>query len=67
LHGDQTISADKGLFLEETWRLHPDICTFTSELFYDGKLHSRKGLDVQIVKSAGAMIRWSYTHGNQAP
>jgi len=22
---------------------------------------------VQIVKSAGAMIRWSYTHGNQAP
>ena len=28
----------------ETWRLHPEICAYTSELFYDGKLHSRPGL-----------------------
>jgi hypothetical protein len=28
-----TISPDRGLFLEETWRLHPDICAFTSEMF----------------------------------
>jgi superfamily I DNA and/or RNA helicase len=32
---NQTISANKGLFLEETWRLHPRICAFTSDLFYD--------------------------------
>ena len=30
--------ADRGLFLDETWRLHPEICAFTSELFYDGRL-----------------------------
>jgi len=36
-----TISADQGLFLAETWRLHPDVCAFTSELFYDGRLGSR--------------------------
>jgi uncharacterized protein len=36
-----TISADQGLFLAETWRLHPDVCAFTSELFYDDRLGSR--------------------------
>ena len=55
LDGKHTISADKGLFLEETWRLHPDICAFTSELFYDGKLHSKDELEVQIIKSGGAV------------
>ncbi len=48
-----TIPPDRGLFLEETWRLHPDICAFTSELFYDGRLHSRQGLENQSVKSIG--------------
>ena len=46
-----TIPADRGLFLEETWRLHPEICAFTSELFYDGRLHSRPGLELQQIKS----------------
>lgn len=41
LNGRATIGADQGLFLAETWRLHPDICAFTSELFYDGRLKSR--------------------------
>ena len=50
---NQTISSDKGLFLEETWRLHPDICDFTSKLFYDGRLQSRKGLEIQDIKSTG--------------
>lgn len=41
LGGRATIEADRGLFLKETWRLHPDICAFTSELFYDGRLAAR--------------------------
>jgi predicted RecB family nuclease len=48
-----TIPANRGLFLEETWRLHPDICAFTSELFYESRLHSRLGLERQEVKSTG--------------
>lgn len=32
LDGHQTISPDRGLFLEETWRLHPEISRFTPEL-----------------------------------
>ncbi|MDF2116201.1 TM0106 family RecB-like putative nuclease [Roseiarcaceae bacterium H3SJ34-1] len=53
LGGERTVPADKGLFLEETWRLHPDICAYTSELFYDGKLHSKRGLEQQVFKGAG--------------
>jgi predicted RecB family nuclease len=41
LGGRATIEPEKGLFLKETWRLHPDICDFTSELFYDGRLTAR--------------------------
>ena len=37
----ETLPEDRGLFLGETWRLHPDICGFTSELFYESKLTSR--------------------------
>jgi len=53
LDGAHTIPPDKGLFLEHTWRLHPAITAFTSELFYDGKLFSKDGLDVQVIKSSG--------------
>ena len=43
LIGDQeTIDETQGLFLEETWRLHPSIAAFTSELFYDCKLEARE-------------------------
>ena len=39
LLGDaQTIPADRGLFLERTFRLHPDVCGYISEEFYEGRL-----------------------------
>jgi AAA domain/RNase_H superfamily len=68
---DQTIRPDRGLFLEETWRLHPDICAFTSELFYEGRLQSRRGLEIQDIKSTGPIrgsgLRFIPVHheGNQ--
>lgn len=55
LDGHHTIPPDKGLFLAETWRLHPDICVFTSELFYDGKLKSRDGLEGIGIKGCTAL------------
>ena len=48
-----TISPDQGLFLEQTWRLHPDICAFSSELFYDSKLAAREGCGLQAIHSNG--------------
>jgi len=45
----QTIPPDRGIFLPETWRLAPSICTFTSEVFYEGRLRARRGLERQVL------------------
>lgn len=49
LGAHQTIPAARGIFLSQTWRLAPSICTFTSEVFYEGRLHSREGLQQQVL------------------
>ena len=41
LSGQATISSNQGLFLSETRRLHPDVCSFISQVFYDGRLLPR--------------------------
>jgi uncharacterized protein len=33
-----TVPPDRGLFLERSFRLHPDVCTYISEEFYEGRL-----------------------------
>lgn len=41
LLGDaQTIPPDRGIFLERTFRMHPDITAFVSEIVYEGRLRS---------------------------
>ena len=45
----ETMPPEQGLFLAETWRLAPPICAFTSELFYEYRLESRAGLELQKV------------------
>lgn len=49
----QTILPEQGLFLPETWRLHPEICNFNSEQFYEGKLFSKTGCELQKIISNG--------------
>lgn len=72
LAGAATIGKGQGLFLEQTWRLHPSICSFISELFYESRLRCRAGLERQEVKShgriSGAGLRFlSVPHeGNQS-
>jgi predicted RecB family nuclease len=58
LAGHQTIPEDRGIFLDETWRLHPDICAFISEMFYESRLSSRPGLEMQLI---GGESRFSGT------
>src|SRR5438309_1638509 len=62
LAGRKTIPVEQGLFLEKTWRLHPRICEFTSEVFYEGRLGSRDGLERQEITGlpgmAGAGLRF---------
>ena len=47
--GAQTITEDQGIFLGTTWRMHPDICSFNSDLFYDSKLTTIAGLENQKI------------------
>jgi uncharacterized protein len=62
LDGAEVVPPDRGLFLEETWRMHPAITSYTSDLFYEGKLESVPGLERQEVVGsdwlAGSGLRW---------
>lgn len=40
MDGHDTLSADFGYFLGESYRMHPDLCAKVSTLSYDGRLHS---------------------------
>jgi len=73
LLGEQrTIPPELGIFLEETYRLPPSICAFTSEAFYEGRLRSRPHCAGQRLtgstRFAGAGLFLVYTDhgGNQS-
>jgi uncharacterized protein len=42
LRGRAVIPPDEGLFIPDTRRLHPSLCRFTSDAFYDGQLFSHE-------------------------
>jgi uncharacterized protein len=50
----KTVPPDRGLFLRQTRRLHPRICAFTAEVFYEDRLTSYPGLERQAVLGAAA-------------
>jgi uncharacterized protein len=62
LRGRATIEPAEGLFLEETWRLHPDICAYTSAAFYEARLRPVPGLERQAVAGAGILAGTGMRH-----
>jgi predicted RecB family nuclease len=50
LEGKKTISEEKGIFLEKTYRMHPAICFFDSEMFYESRLQSVDSLENQRIE-----------------
>jgi predicted RecB family nuclease len=40
LGADETLQPGMGVFLEQTWRMRPEVNAFVSETFYDGRLRS---------------------------
>ena len=71
LHEQKTISKDQGLFLETTWRMHPAINDYISELFYDDRLHTKPETANQrlegsfFYKDPGLYIELVKHEGNQ--
>jgi uncharacterized protein len=53
LDGADTLPEGRGLFLETTWRMHPDVCGFISQASYDGRLYSEAGCANQRVDAPG--------------
>jgi predicted RecB family nuclease len=62
LAGDPVIDPARGVFLAETWRLHPDVNAFTSAAFYKGELKSAPSAARQSLQAPGPMtgtgVRW---------
>ncbi len=58
----ETVPPHRGVFLERTYRMHPQITAYTSELYYEGKLESVEALERQHVAGegwlSGAGLRW---------
>ncbi|MDZ5088718.1 MULTISPECIES: TM0106 family RecB-like putative nuclease [Mycobacteriaceae] len=52
-----TLSADRGVFLPETRRMHPDVTAFISQQFYDGRLGSHASCEGQST-AQGTGLRW---------
>ncbi|WP_292465365.1 AAA domain-containing protein [Mesorhizobium sp.] len=56
---DQNVAPDRGIFLPITRRMHPEVCSFISSQFYEGRLHPHEATAWQAVlapslPSAGA-------------
>lgn len=49
LQDHATVPPERGVFLSETRRMHPDLCAFVSAAVYDGRLRSAPGTEVQSV------------------
>ena len=50
-----TVDPARGVFLDQTWRMHPDICAFTTEQFYEGRLRPQPELRRQTVAGPGPL------------
>ena len=62
LAGAVTIGAERGLFLDRSFRMQPDICRFVSTVSYDGRLEPAPGCERRSVADGpgvgGAGLRW---------
>ncbi len=62
LDGQDTVPPERGLFLESTYRMHPDISAFVSALSYEDRLFSVDACRRQRVVGGGALgghgLRW---------
>lgn len=53
LAGRAIIPPEMGILLNQTWRMHPDLCKFVSGAFYEDALHARKGTELNRIELSG--------------
>lgn len=57
LGDDVTMPEERGVFLTETRRMHPDVCRFISDEIYEGRLLSHPSCEQQTTEF-GTGLRW---------
>ena len=50
LGGKATIPPEQGIFLQNTWRMHPAICDFISSAVYEGRLLSHQKTETRYLE-----------------
>ena len=60
--GVRTFPPERGVLLDVTWRMHPDVCDFISEVMYEGRLTSHPSCALQTTAAAGTGLRWLRAH-----
>ena len=58
LAGRATVPEDRGVFLRHTWRMHPDVCSFISQLSYDAPTDERRGTRSSADRIVRARWHW---------
>ena len=62
LGNDPTIPRERGLFMEHTRRMHPDVCEFISDAIYGGRLEPIEEMSRQALEASGELtgtgVRW---------
>jgi uncharacterized protein len=53
--GSDVVPPDRGFFLPESWRMHPDVTAFVSERSYRAQLFSRAACANRAVTASGAL------------
>jgi len=59
--GVATVPPERGVFLTQTRRMHPDVCRFISEQIYDGRLGWHESCEQQHTDH-GTGLRWLRAH-----
>ncbi|HVB77968.1 MAG TPA: TM0106 family RecB-like putative nuclease [Candidatus Nitrosotalea sp.] len=57
LAGNPTIDPELGILLSTSWRMHPLVCEFVSEVAYDGRLESDPSCRRQAISSVESDLR----------
>ena len=56
LQGQATIPADLGVFLPQTYRMHPDVCRLVSEQVYDGRLQPAEQTRKHVIEMPSEIL-----------
>ncbi|MBA3433217.1 MAG: ATP-binding protein [Actinobacteria bacterium] len=59
---ETTVPPDRGIFLERTWRLRPELSAFTSEAYYAGRLECAEPCESRSVAAGNGLVFRSVEH-----